>query len=66
VLKKLSARNLMGKVNIEAYLREKCRRRLRPTTINNSFLAIDSFIPSSKSKARYILRRPHCRILKDG
>jgi integrase/recombinase XerD len=52
VLKRLSESDLMGKDHIEAYLREKHRRRLRPTTINNSFLAIDSFISFIKKQGK--------------
>lgn len=44
ILRRLSERGLIGKDHIEEYLREKHRRRLRPTTINNTFLAIESFI----------------------
>jgi integrase/recombinase XerD len=43
-LKKLSEKALIGKDHIEAYLRDQYRRRLRPNTLTNSLLAIDSFI----------------------
>jgi len=43
-IKRVSERELIGKDHIEAYLRDQYRRRLRPNTIKNSLMAIDSFI----------------------
>ena len=43
-LKRLSAKELIGKDHIESYLRDQYRRRLRPSTLKNSLRAIESFI----------------------
>ena len=43
-LRRLSAKDLVGKDHIETYLRDQYRRSLRPNTLKNSLRAIESFI----------------------
>ncbi|MFH1953232.1 MAG: tyrosine-type recombinase/integrase [Pseudomonadota bacterium] len=43
-LKRLSEKELAGKDHIEAYLRDQYRRNLRPSTLANSLMSIESFM----------------------
>ena len=43
-LKKLGGKSIIGKDHIEAYLRDQYRRNLRPNTLGNALLTIDSFM----------------------
>jgi integrase/recombinase XerD len=50
VLRKLSERDLPDKSHIEAYLRDQYRRNLKPNTLRNSLITIDSFVSFFKRK----------------
>ena len=55
VLRKLSERDLPGKSHIEAYLRDQYRRNLKPNTLRNSLITIDSFVSFLKRRGgRYL------------
>jgi integrase/recombinase XerD len=43
-VKRLLEKDLAGKDHIEAYLRDQYRRNLRPSTLGNSLISIESFI----------------------
>jgi integrase/recombinase XerD len=49
VMRKLSEKDLPGKSHIEAYLRDQYRRNLKPNTLRNSMITIDSFVSFFKS-----------------
>ena len=43
-LRTLSEKEIPGKVHINEYLRDQCRRHCRPNTLRNSLIAIDQFL----------------------
>lgn len=54
-LKVLSKSDMLGKDYIEAYLRDQYRRRLRPNTMQNSLIAIESFISFIREQGKVYL-----------
>jgi integrase/recombinase XerD len=55
VLRKLSERDLPGRSHMEAYLRDQYRRNLKPNTLRNSFITIDSFVSFLKRSGKMYL-----------
>jgi integrase/recombinase XerD len=51
-MRKLSERDLLGKSHMEAYLRDQYRRNLKPNTLRNSFITIDSFVSFLKRSGK--------------
>jgi integrase/recombinase XerD len=54
-LRKLSERDLPGRSHMEAYLRDQYRRNLKPNTLRNSFITIDSFVSFLKRSGKMYL-----------